>query len=229
MREPGCSLLNGLVVQASGLANTAIEKYLKAVFSFSGLQVPHWHNPLKLYEAILSAQSSTLKLNREFLGLLHKAYTIRYPDDLKEGFNVALNQAKILAELDRSVLEITSRFRFVANGKPIPMLLDKAATNEDKQFLDKNVALDPSQAKPLFSETSNSYEIRIYKGNLLEASYQNKRCFGRPDLQGCISAPNQTKITQGGNPGTVRRPHQKIPAQAELGRATLENQINESG
>jgi HEPN domain-containing protein len=79
-------LLNGLVVQASGVANTAIEKYLKAVFSFSGLQVPHWHNPLKLYEAILSAQSSTLKLNKEFLGLLHKAYTIRYPDDLKEGF-----------------------------------------------------------------------------------------------------------------------------------------------
>ena len=167
-------LLNGLVVQASGVANTAIEKYLKAVFSFSGLQVPHWHNPLKLYEAILSAQSSTLKLNKEFLGLLHKAYTIRYPDDLKEGFNVALNQAKILAELDRSVLEITSRFRFAANGKPIPMLLDKAATNEDKQFLDKNVALDPSQAKTLFSETSNSYEIRIYKGNLLEASHQTK-------------------------------------------------------
>jgi HEPN domain-containing protein len=165
-------LLNGFVVQGTALANTAIEKYLKAVLSFSGLPIPPLHNPCKLYNKILATTTSTLALNKEFLGMLHRAYTIRYPDDLKEGFNAALNSAKILAELDRSVLEITSRFTFIANGKSIPMILDRAVKTNDTHFLTKNVAIDPSQAKELFSETSNSYEIRRHKGKLVEASYQ---------------------------------------------------------
>ncbi len=117
-------LLNDMTVQGTALANTAVEKYLKAVFAHVGLPIPRQHHVDKLYERIHAIPKSELSLNMGFLQLLRKAYKLRYFDDLPEGFNIALSQAKILAQLDRSVLAITNRFKIVWEGKEIPMVLE---------------------------------------------------------------------------------------------------------
>jgi HEPN domain-containing protein len=84
-------LLDGLLVQGACLANTAIEKYLKATLNAHGKRIPHTHDPSRLYQEAKSF--STLKLDEAFLMLLVNAYRLRYPDDLKGGFNISLSQA----------------------------------------------------------------------------------------------------------------------------------------
>ena len=51
-----------------------------------------------------------LKINKEYLNLLFKAYHLRYPDDLKMGYNIALNKTKLLVELDYTVSAIRKGF-----------------------------------------------------------------------------------------------------------------------
>src|ERR1700675_161412 len=94
-------LLHGLVVQGCGPATTAIEKYLKTVLLMKSIGFPRGnrgHNVVLLYEKLMSA-GLDLGLNLGFLALLVKAYGLRYPDDLKPGFNIVLEQTKIIAEL----------------------------------------------------------------------------------------------------------------------------------
>jgi HEPN domain-containing protein len=166
-------LLNGLLVQGTALANTAIEKYLKAICSHSGMKIPHSHGIVDIYEKVLADKPTNLSLNQDFLNLLEKGYTLRYPDDLQEGFNVALNQAKILAELDRSVLEITQRFVITINGKRIAMVFDEALAKQDHRFLTSNVVLNPGDAARFFASPSHCYEMRVHQGDLFQVIYQS--------------------------------------------------------
>src|ERR1035437_6467092 len=98
-------LLDGFLVQGASLANTAIEKYLKASIVCQGKKVKHGHDPLTIYMQMKA--DSTLQLDQDFLALLAKAYKMRYPDDLSAGYNIALSQALILDALDQSVKLIT--------------------------------------------------------------------------------------------------------------------------
>jgi HEPN domain-containing protein len=166
-------LLIDLLVQGSALSNTAIEKYLKAVCCQSGMKIPHDHEVDKLYNAIKSQPTKhELDLNVDYLKLLSKAYKLRYPDDLKDGFNISLNQAKLIAQLDRSVQEITKRFRIADAGKPVLMVLDEAKQNNDVRYLDRNVAVDPAKASALFSNQSRCYDLRNHRDSILEAHYK---------------------------------------------------------
>jgi len=107
-------LLKGLIVQGCGLSNTAIEKYLKTLFVLKGLRVPKGrdgHDVPVLNEGLIGA-GVDLALNKEFLKILAKSYRLRYPDDLEVGFNIVLEQTKIIAELDKTVHEIRKGFQF---------------------------------------------------------------------------------------------------------------------
>jgi HEPN domain-containing protein len=166
-------LLQGLLIQGAALANTTLEKYLKAVCSHSGMKIPHGHAVDVLYGKIAAHRPTTLALNESYLRLLRKSYKLRYPDELNEGYSIALNQAKLLSQLDRSVLEITRRFDMRINGTTIPMVLDEARERQHQIFLAKNVAVDPALADSLFSSPSHSYDIRNHKGNLYQVIYQS--------------------------------------------------------
>jgi HEPN domain-containing protein len=166
-------LLNSLLVQGAALSTTAIEKYLKAICIHSGMKIPHSHDVPDLYKRVVDFKTTNLSLNESYLRLLKKSYKLRYPDDLTEGYNIALNQAKLLSALDRSVLEITKRFGIEFNGKTIPMVLDEAKLTQNQSFLMRNVAVDPSQVGELFSQPSRSYEMRGHKGLLYQVHYES--------------------------------------------------------
>jgi HEPN domain-containing protein len=168
-------LLQGLLTQGAALANTALEKYLKAVCSYAGVKIPHGHAVDVLYGRVKGLAPTNLSLDEGYLRLLRKAYKLRYPDELDKDFNIALNEAKLLSQLDRSVLEITQRFQITMGDKVVAMVLDEAKHKHDERFLRKNVALDPAQSAALFSERSYSYDFRIYKGTLYQVSYQSLR------------------------------------------------------
>jgi HEPN domain-containing protein len=167
-------LLQGLLIQGAALANTALEKYLKAVCFYSGMKIPHGHAVDVLYGKVTGHAPTNLALNESYLRLLRKAYKLRYPEELNDGYSIALNQAKLLSQLDRSVLEITKRFEAeLTDGKTIPMVLEEARMRKHEAFLAKNVALDPAQSALLFSNPSHSIDIRNHKGNLYQVVYQS--------------------------------------------------------
>ena len=128
-----------------------------------------------LYARVTGHTPTNLSLNEGYLRLLRRAYKLRYPDELDSGFSIALNQAKLLSQLDRSVLEITQRFEIRANDKRVPMVLEEAKLKHDERFLLKNVAVDPSQTAALFSTPSHSCDIRNHRGNLYQVLYQSLR------------------------------------------------------
>jgi len=99
-------------VQGCVLANTAIEKYLKALYVHLELSTLHSHAVQALYREVTSSNKCTVALNDAFLDVLQKTYGLCYPDALPNDFNIALNQMKVLAELDRTVFAITTCFKF---------------------------------------------------------------------------------------------------------------------
>jgi HEPN domain-containing protein len=165
--------LTDLLVQGSALANTAIEKFLKALFLHSGVPAPHGHNAERFYRDLKTqVPGCGLDLNVEFLKLINKAYLLRYPDDLEEGLNIVFNQAKLLSQLDRSVLEIGRHLNIKLRGQTQRMVLDRAREKDEPRYFDRNVAVEPSRASLLFSGRSECYELRIHRQMIIEAFYK---------------------------------------------------------
>jgi HEPN domain-containing protein len=168
-------LLDDLLVQGAALANTALEKYLKAVFAISQQRIPRIHDPLRLYVEIKSA-GGTLSLDESFLALLVKAYDLRYPDDLEPGYNIVLTQAAILNALDESVFELNGRFRFErSDSRPVHRLLDHLIETKDPRVLTKNTALKTLTKNELLGGQSSVFEMRMLpNGVRLEAHYSTE-------------------------------------------------------
>jgi HEPN domain-containing protein len=169
-------LLQGLLVQGAAFADTAIEKYLKSLFAHQGLPIPRSHEVATLYQAVKAKTGSDLDLNESFLRLLEKAYKLRYPDDAKDGFNIALNQVRLLVELDRTVKKIIERFSIVRadRDEKILLIMERAMQNNEASILIKNISLDPSLGPQLFSNPSHSYDLRRHKGQIYETNYVTK-------------------------------------------------------
>lgn len=180
-----------MVVQGCVLANTAIEKYLKALYAHLEQSIPHSHAVQTLYTGLKASGKSTVTLNESFLNLLQKAYALRYPDDLPDDFNIALNQMKILAELDRSVFAITNSFKF--NEGMTDFALVRAAQAGDQRYLARNVLLNPEHTSTFFSTDSQSFEFRTRKPLIVNVDYLSPRVAddGLFDQEGVVLTPSQ--------------------------------------
>jgi HEPN domain-containing protein len=203
-----------LITQATALSTTAIEKYLKAVCCFYGIKVPKGskgHDVEHIYSSIkASSKTNTLALNEDYLRLLTKAYRVRYPDDLEDGFCIALNRAKMLSQLDRSVLEITRRFHDVPSDPSFPMALETAVQKADKRYLDENVAMDPTKAADLFTKPSWCVELRKYSDEVMESVYRVTHIDDDLVFPDCVIAAEKSKET---NWETVFKPLADVPVQ----------------
>jgi len=92
------------LIQGSSLSNTAIEKYLKAVFLHLDMKIPRGfkgHDVSNLYKEI-KKKGITLDISEDYLSMLFKSYRLRYPD-LNPGDNFILCKTKLLIELDHTV------------------------------------------------------------------------------------------------------------------------------
>jgi HEPN domain-containing protein len=181
-------LLRGLLVQGSGLSNTAVEKYLKTVLTLKQVTFPRgWrgHDVVFLYEQ-LAAAGVDLHLNKAYLKILVKAYTTRYPDDLEVGFNIVLEQVKMLAELDATVHRIRKGFELKEGDRTRQTTIDGLLERKDLELLDRNCAFGTYSRADLFAGPSHIYELRILPNETpLEAMYlaQDIKDDGRFDLE----------------------------------------------
>jgi hypothetical protein len=85
------------------------------------------------YQSVKNEPGSDLDLNESYLRLLQKAYKLRYPDDAADGFNIALNQVRLLVELARTVKKIIERFHIVRTDQDqkIMLVLERAMQAKD--------------------------------------------------------------------------------------------------
>jgi HEPN domain-containing protein len=179
-------LLADFLIQGSGLANTAIEKYLKALFPILGLKNPWGHKIDELYAAAKQA-GLMREINEEYLALLTKSYRLRYFDDLEVGFNIHLNRTKLLVELDHTVYEIRKGFTFKkADGNKVVLRLENYLEKKDTALLGKNCYFGSYDRKDLFKEESSCYELRVLEQGILQAFYATKeiRDDGKFDEEG---------------------------------------------
>lgn len=171
-------LLRGLIVQGCGLSNTAIEKYLKTVLVLKGIAFPRGrggHDVVLLNGSLMNG-GIDLKLNAQYLSILTKAYRLRYPDDLEPGFNLVLEQVKMLAELDITAHQIRRGFGFKEGQKTRQTRVDSLLEEKSLDLLDRNCAFAEHSRAALFSEPSVVYEIRILPdGTPLEAFYKTDK------------------------------------------------------
>jgi len=192
-------LLQGLLVQGAAFSNTAVEKYLKSLFAHRGRPIPHSHNVARLYKLVRDETGSNLEVNESYLRLLEKAYKLRYPDDATDGFNIALNQVRLLVELDRTVKKIIERFQIVRTDRneKIMLIVERAIQDKDTSILRSNVALDPPSGSRLFSSPSHSYDFRRHRGQTYETYYVTEAVSDGPDyeIEGfSVVSDNQFKV-----------------------------------
>jgi HEPN domain-containing protein len=166
-------LLSGSLVQGSAFSTTAIEKYLKAILTLRSSKISRTHDVVKLYEQAKSV-GNIPPLNESYLRTLVKAYELRYPDDLKEAFNISLTQTQLLAELDASVYAIRKPFEFQkVDGRPVETRLDSLLKVGDSRVTDRNTAFTQFDRMTLFEGESYCYELRVLSGGeIIEADYR---------------------------------------------------------
>lgn len=165
---------NDLLSQACILANTAIEKYFKAIINVRNNKCSGHNVGGKLFRTVSNYDKKLGRaLNKEFLQFLSWSYEMRYLDDLPVGFNIVIVRDKILAELDYTVAEIYRRFSFSKDGKKIELPYQKDVENRQDLLWKNNYILN-GQTKARFLNRENSvYEMRVIENKkIIEAKYR---------------------------------------------------------
>jgi hypothetical protein len=136
-------LLNsGLLLQGAILASTSIEKYFKAILAFRGnLIEKHLNNAhlnsIKNYDPKLYGS-----LNESYLLFLQKSYKLRYFDNIKAGFRLAVHQRATLSELDYTVSSIQKRIKIIRGEEKLLTMYDSAVQGIDQNLFLNNYILN---------------------------------------------------------------------------------------
>jgi len=102
-------------------------------------------------------------VNEGFISFLSKGYQLRYTDDLPSGYNIHLDQIKILAEQDRTVYSIRDNLKFeTLDGKKIATRIDFFIEQKDQVLLDKNISFGNTDPAGLFKEKSSCLSLLVY-------------------------------------------------------------------
>lgn len=159
-------LLTDLLVQGANLSNTAIEKYLKTVLVLAGSPFRKVHDVCTLYQQ-LRRTGINPRVNQEYLGVLVKAYELRYPD-LDPGYNIYLNRTKLLVALDETVYEMRKGFKLARRGGEATTRVDLCLKEGSKLLLEKNCFFGGHDRQQLFAEESTCYELRVVGTNRVQ-------------------------------------------------------------
>lgn len=173
-------LLCDLLVNGAVLSNTAVEKYLKAIFMLKQIKIPRCHDVTALNQKLKST-GLILPLSEDYLSLLLMAYKLRYPDDLPPDFNIAIDRTRLLTELDYTVWVIRKGFTLTGPAGPIQTNLDILLSRGDPHLLDKNCYFGTTKRSDLFRENASRFTMRV-RGpyNFFTAEYQTA---GVPDTR----------------------------------------------
>lgn len=143
-------LINGLLKQGTGLAATAVEKFLKGVILIKGNKCKG-HLGENLIRAVKNQQPQLYdSLNIDFIRFLKKAYKLRYTDEIKERFSIVINQYRTLAELDKTINLIDSGINITKNGISVDTVYRQGLEKRESLLVEENyIALSMARSEYL--------------------------------------------------------------------------------
>lgn len=178
--------LSYLPQQAAILSSTAIEKSFKAILAFNGNE-SHGHLKKAHWNAVKNFDKELFELlNKDFLELNKKVYSMRYSDNLASGFNVVIACREFLAELDYTFLTIVSRFQFRDSQEPYKFtkLESFIRDKDDRLFLENHILAGINKDEYIYSSAQLIYEFRIMpNNNPIEMLYWSEKA---PKLEGFL-------------------------------------------
>jgi len=168
-------LLRGLLKQGVVLSSTAIEKCAKAVLALHG-NTSRGHLNTAHFNVLRTDPKFGNLLNPDFIKLNQKAYRLRYTDDLPFDFNMVVASREFLAEMDQTILSVTSCFKIHDSGRHRPIGYEAGIQRGDEHLIAENhvITHEPLErfiyAKPQFV-----YEVcRDPLRGLVEATYMTE-------------------------------------------------------
>lgn len=183
-----CLLRDGHLYQGAVLASTAVEKYLKAVLLIFG-EKGHGHlDKPGLWKLFQSSGTDLISvLNHEFIQFLGKAYRLRYVDDIKSDIGIAIEQYKVLAELDFSISQIASRLTIKIGDESshISSYRTWQSAGETALYADNYVLLGSS--KDLFVQRKQKFQAVYVTKDLLVYEFKHEAL--KPYNDGMFSKP----------------------------------------
>lgn len=171
-------LNNGYILQATLLASSAVEKYLKAGLALHGIQLRKFHlNNLGQFKSHYSRTPYHMMfdvLDPVFLDILGKAYKYRYYDETTvtkpDTIGFLVNQ--FLGTLDFTVLKLDSLFILsVEKGGTTTNLdtqLKRAAKAGHPDLLLNNYVLNKIDKTEFMNRKSKAFGLHITPTNLVE-------------------------------------------------------------
>lgn len=168
--------LNNQLHQAAILANTCIEKELKACLYTLGSDSNIQHDSFKLLNMLREKEQNVYnKLNPDFIKVLGKIYKSRYHEKLNPGYNFVIIKRKFLAELDYtySILEGRVRFRVKSEQSVMPKTLYEIdVQNQNSLVFTENYLLNKVPKSDFLNQPDEVYEFRmIFNHEVMEAAY----------------------------------------------------------
>jgi len=109
-------LLANLPEQGAILSSTAVEKSAKAVMAFRGNTPEKRHLRDEHWRVLRDEPGFGELLNADFVELNHRAYALRYTQDLPAAYNLVIASREFLAELDHTILTIHSCYKIDVKG-----------------------------------------------------------------------------------------------------------------
>jgi HEPN domain len=190
-------LNNQLPHQGAMMASTALEKYFKAILATRGqrihghLQTAHWNAVGHLHPTLVE------RLDREFVKLCQKSYSLRYTDDLPNGYNLVIASKEFLAELDVSVALIEKSLRMQQDGKEMSSNWELRNAAGDKRLLENNhVLLGIGKFEFIYRDAQFVFEVRNdARLGVVQFTYET---FGPPKTAGFLRPACLVSFAGGG-------------------------------
>lgn len=156
------------------LANTSIEKYFKVYLAINGASAKT-HNVNELFIKTQKFDPTLkAKINIEFIGLITKAYHMRYFDDKlfsKSEFDLCVCKYKTLAELDETVAFIENSWIVRKNGQPLKRRFHSDVEAKESALYENNFFLNGIDKTKYIEVEELVYEIRNTKQEGVAETY----------------------------------------------------------
>ena len=170
---------SNLLTPACYLANTCIEKELKAYLEIRGYKTPDRHNSFDLYTMIDNRiKDHNIKIDKGFLRILSKIYKSRYTEKLSPGYNFVVLKNKFLAELDYvySILESKERFQLQPPPYISKTTYEEGIEEKDIRLLSNNHILLKIDKTDYLNRVETIYEYRIVVNHeIFQITYNTRK------------------------------------------------------
>jgi hypothetical protein len=160
---------NDLLLQATFLANTCIEKELKVCFEgISGNSVSIKHETSSIYQRLKYLLGiSNIPLNENYLKQIQKIYRSRYYEKLSPGYNFVIIRKKFLAELDFTydLLNSLTRMKMEDANDSQKSVYESFKMGNDSRLFNNNYILNKMHRTEFVETVDLVYEFRIFENH----------------------------------------------------------------